>query len=156
MSKPNLKSQQSPTDHEGGLKIDVTSSLGLIPIKNAKITITDFNDPDNVIDIVTTDESGQTQDIELETPPLQYSLETDETKPYAEYNILVEADGYEPTLVQGTQVLPDTIALQPVELYPLEVSHFSEESIFIPDHTLYGEYPPKIPEAEIKPIDESG
>lgn len=26
----------------------------------------------------------------------------------------------------------------------------------IPDHTLYGEYPPKIPEDEIKPMDESG
>lgn len=26
----------------------------------------------------------------------------------------------------------------------------------IPDHTLFGEYPPKIPEDEIKPMDESG
>jgi hypothetical protein len=31
-----------------------------------------------------------------------------------------------------------------------------KEPIVIPDHTLYGEYPPKIPEDEIKPVDESG
>ena len=28
--------------------------------------------------------------------------------------------------------------------------------IVIPDHTLFGEYPEKIPEEEIKPVDESG
>ena len=32
----------------------------------------------------------------------------------------------------------------------------TEEDIVIPDHTLYGDYPPKIPEDEIKPMDESG
>lgn len=26
----------------------------------------------------------------------------------------------------------------------------------IPDHTLYGEYPPKVPEEEIKPVNEPG
>ena len=30
------------------------------------------------------------------------------------------------------------------------------EDIIIPDHTLFGNYPEKIPEDEIKPIDESG
>ena len=30
------------------------------------------------------------------------------------------------------------------------------ESVVIPEHTLYGDYPPKIPEAEIKPIEETG
>ena len=30
------------------------------------------------------------------------------------------------------------------------------EDIVIPDHTLYGEYPPKIPEEEIKPMAETG
>lgn len=30
------------------------------------------------------------------------------------------------------------------------------ERIVIPDHTLYGEYPPKIPEDEIKPMQETG
>lgn len=41
---------------------------------------------------------------------------------------------------------------------PLEVEPpgETEEDIVIPDHTLYGEYPPKIPEDEIKPMDESG
>ena len=46
--------------------------------------------------------------------------------------------------------------MQPVELTPIEATQQEEEVIVIPDHTLYGEYPPKIPEEEIKPVDESG
>ena len=69
----------------------------------------------------------------------------------------MEAPGYEPVLVSGTEVLPDVTALQPIQMRPLEVSPTNEEEIIvIPDHTLYGEYPPKIPEDEIKPMDESG
>ena len=49
-------------------------------------------------------------------------------------------------------------AVQPVTMNPLEVEPpgETEDDIVIPDHTLYGEYPPKIPEDEIKPMDESG
>lgn len=40
---------------------------------------------------------------------------------------------------------------------PTAVSDTPEEQdIFIPDHTLYGEYPAKIPEAEIKTEAETG
>ena len=53
-------------------------------------------------------------------------------------------------------ISPDTLALQPVSLKPLETAEGDMESVIIPDHTLYGDYPPKIPEAEIKPIEETG
>jgi len=43
-----------------------------------------------------------------------------------------------------------------VTLIPLETSTEGEEMIEIGEHTLYGDYPPKIPEEEIKPVDESG
>ena len=59
-------------------------------------------------------------------------------------------------MVSGTEVLPDSLALQPIEMNPIEVEQEEEETIVIPDHTLYGEYPPKIPEDEIKPVDETG
>ena len=47
-------------------------------------------------------------------------------------------------------------AIQNIRLRPLaEVSQ--DETVFvIPAHTLYGDYPPKIAEDEIKPIDETG
>ena len=80
-------------------------------------------------------------------------------QPYSEYNISVTASGYEPVFISGTEILPDVTAIQPVSMTPLELEGPdapAEEDIIIPDHTLYGEYPPKIPEDEIKPMNESG
>ena len=70
---------------------------------------------------------------------------------------LVDAPGYESVMVSGTEILPDVTALQPIQMTPLETAPPDEEEVLvIPEHTLYGEYPPKIPEDEIKPMDESG
>jgi hypothetical protein len=79
--------------------------------------------------------------------------------PYSEYDISVTADGYEPITVYGTEILPNVTAIQPISMTPLEMEPVDApdvENILIPDHTLYGDYPSKIPEAEIKPTDESG
>lgn len=140
----------------GRLQINVTSSLGLIPVKDAAITISYSGEPNAPIEKLSTDSSGQTERVELAAPPLDYSVEPSEQRPYSEYTVLVEAPGYESAMVSGTEILPDTLALQPVSLNPLETAEGDMESVVIPDHTLYGDYPPKIPEAEIKPIEETG
>ena len=59
-------------------------------------------------------------------------------------------------MVSGTELLPEVTAVQPIRMNPIEIATQPEEVIVIPDHTLFGIYPPKIPEAEIKPLDESG
>lgn len=140
----------------GRLKINVTANLGLIPIENAAITISFTGEPDSAIETLQTDSSGQTDTVNLETPPLQYSLTPNSPMPYAEYTVSVTAPGYEPVIVSGIEVLPDVTAIQNIEMTPTEMAQEEEEIISIPDHTLYGDYPPKIPEDEIKPMDESG
>ncbi|WMC92043.1 peptidoglycan-binding protein [Kineothrix sp. MB12-C1] len=151
-----LHSAQMGVDssYAGGLKISVTSILGPVPIRDATVSISYTGAENATIERLNTNESGQTEEIELPAPPLEYSLEPESSRPYSEYNIQVEAPGYEPILISGTQILPDTLALQPIEMVPLEGE--PEEVIVIPDHTLYGDYPPKIPEDEIKPMDETG
>lgn len=140
----------------GRLKISVTSSIGLIPVTDATVKISYKGMPDSIIETLNTDISGQTEEITLPSPPLEYSMEPGADQPYSEYNIEVNAPGYEPVMVSGTEILPDALALQPIEMNPTEVEREEEETIVIPDHTLYGEYPPKIPEDEIKPMDETG
>jgi hypothetical protein len=44
--------------------------------------------------------------------------------------------------------------MTPLEMEPIDAPDV--ENIIIPDHTLYGDYPAKLPEAEIKPTDETG
>lgn len=145
--------------YSGNLTINVTSSVGFIPIGNATITISYSGDPDSVVQTLTTNESGLTETVSLPSPSLSLSTEPSEQMPYSEYNISVTAPGYEPVVISGTEILPDVTAVQPVSMTPIELENPeapAEDSIVIPDHTLYGEYPPKIPEDEIKPMDESG
>ena len=144
------------SDTTGRLQINVTANVGLIPIDNASITISFTGEPDSTVETLQTDSSGQTDTVDLRTPPLQYSLTPDSPMPYSEYTVSVTAPGYEPVIVSGVEVLPDVTAIQNIEMTPTEMTQEDEEIISIPDHTLYGDYPPKIPEDEIKPMDESG
>lgn len=156
MEENILKSTQNADDTTGRLQINVTANIGLIPIQNASINISFTGEPDSTIENLTTNSSGQTDIIDLKTPPLQYSLTPNSPMPYSEYTVSVTAPGYEPVIVSGVEVLPDVTAIQNIEMTPTEMTQEEEEIISIPDHTLYGDYPPKIPEDEIKPMDESG
>ncbi len=156
MEEKILKSTQNAEDATGQLQINVTANVGLIPIQNASITISFTGEPDSTVETLTTNSSGQTDTIDLKTPPLQYSLTPNSPMPYSEYTLSVTAPGYEPVIVSGVEVLPDVTAVQNIEMIPTEMTRDTEEIIAIPDHTLYGDYPPKIPEDEIKPMDESG
>lgn len=156
MEEKILKSAQNAEDTTGRLQINVTANVGLIPIQNASINISFTGEPDSTVETLTTDSSGQTDIVNLKTPPLQYSLTPNSPMPYSEYTVSVTAPGYEPVIVSGVEVLPDVTAVQNIEMTPTEMTQEEEEIISIPDHTLYGDYPPKIPEDEIKPMDESG
>ena len=147
----------TPDDSVGTLKISVVSSLGLIPIANATVVITFTGDPESPIRTLTTDSSGQTSTIELPTPPIALSLDSNvEEQPYSEYNIQVTAEGYEPVLISGTQMLGEQLALQLIRMNPLETTEENEKIVIIPAHTLFGNFPPKIPEDEIKPMPDTG
>lgn len=142
--------------YSGNLQINVISSLGSIPIENATITIRLTGGNQDIIDTISTDSSGQSPSIALPAPNIALSTQISEERPYSEYDLQISAPGYEPVYISGTEILPDTDAIQPVSMNPLEITEEREEDIVIPDHTLYGDYPPKIPEAEIKPTSESG
>lgn len=155
----NTINKAETPSYSGNLTINVTSSVGLIPINNATITISVTGEPNSVVETLTTDDSGQTESISLPAPNLSYSTEPNSPRPYSEYNIMVTAPGYESVYITGTEILPNEDAIQPVSMTPLEIESPDapvEDTIVIPDHTLYGEFPPKIPEDEIKPMDESG
>ena len=96
------------TVNAGTLKISVVSSLGLLPVENAAVSISYTGDPTEPLRIVTTDNSGRTPVIELPAPPRELSLQPEnEQQPYSEYNIEVTAEGYEPVLVSGSEILAD-------------------------------------------------
>lgn len=148
--------KQSTSPDQGQLQINVVSAVNHFPVDRATVSIADSSEPDQVIEEINTNTSGQTPEVELTAPPLEYSMEPGEPRPYTEYTLRITAPGFEPVLITGTEVLPGVLAVQPVEMRPLDLGPSPSDDILIPDHTLYGEYPPKIAEAEIKPMGESG
>ena len=140
----------------GILGIQVSSSVGLLPVEGARVRVSYTGAPEQIVEELTTNESGETENVELSAPPIELSLSPSEIRPYAEYNISVEAPGYEPVFISGSELLSERISVQNIVMNPLEVTQQREEDIVIGEHTLYGEYPPKIPEAEIKPLAETG
>ncbi len=139
----------------GTLRISVVSNQELRPIPGARVTISYTEEPAEAIFTGVTDISGETEEITLSAPDFDYSQAPSEIQPYTDYNITVEAEGYEPALVSGTEILPDRVAIQQIKLAPLTQTE-EEQIVVIPAHTLFGEYPPKLPEEEIKPMAESG
>ncbi len=151
----NLKSMQQETPDTGRLKIDAVSEDGNIPIQDATVSISYSGDPTGTIEELTTDSNGQVETLTLPAPPLEYSLEAERPQPYSEYTITISAPGYDDFQASGVEVLPLVTALYHARLRPRTAP--SQESLFvIGPHTLYGDYPPKIAESEIKPLDESG
>ena len=153
-----LYTQQDTTNNidKGQLLINIRSLNGEIPIENASITLSYTGQPASALETLSTNSSGQTEAVTLDTPPLEYSMQPGQNQPYAEYTIQVSAEGYKPVTVSGIELLPMEEAVQSVTMIPLAEARQTSESIVIGPHTLYGDYPPKIPEAEIKPINESG
>ncbi|MCB7318683.1 peptidoglycan-binding domain-containing protein [Lacrimispora sp. 210928-DFI.3.58] len=150
-----MATNPEPTSR-GLLQINVVNIQNNFPIRNAKVTISYTGEPDRPIEEIRTNSSGQTEQVSLPAPPVEYSLEPSEIQPYSEYNILVEAEGFQPLAIAGTEILADSTALQPAAMTPDTGGIPPEEPVVIPEHTLYGNYPPKIAEAEIKPVSESG
>ena len=141
---------------KGNLKIQVNSTIGYVPVRNATISISYTGESDQVLEEVTTDQNGQTEEVALDAPPVEYRLSPSENQPYSEYNLHVTAPGYEPVTISGAQILADTNGLQNVSMVPLETATTTLDNIVIGPHTLWGDYPPKIAEDEIKPVNESG
>ncbi|WP_349667282.1 peptidoglycan-binding protein [Lacrimispora sp.] len=140
----------------GSLQVDVVSTENNHPIGDAEVSISYTGDPGSILEKVTTDSSGQSETVSLSAPPVDLSLSPGLAQPYSEYSLFITAQGYEPVAISGTQILADTDAIQPVRMTPVKDETTPDTPITIPDHTLYGNYPPKIAEAEVKPVAETG
>ena len=155
-SMAHIRAMQEAAD-KGELQINVTSTAGGRPIADARISISYTGVPESTLERVETDSSGQTETLELDAPPEEWSLDpNNERQPYSEYTLDISAPGFEPVSIAGAEILANVKAIQNVRMRPSDVGREEEEVFVIPAHTLYGEYPPKIAEDEIKPVNETG
>ena len=153
----DINAMQDQETGKGRLQINVISAADSRPVADARIAVSYTGVPEQTLEQVITDRSGQSEVLTLDAPPEAWSLDPDnERQPYSEYTLNISAPGYEPVSIAGAEILADVKAVQNVRMRPDDGDREEEEVFVIPAHTLYGDYPPKIAEAEIKPVNESG
>lgn len=153
MNKPLIYPAQMDTQSLGGLQVR-TVTQDVLPIDNAVVRIYAPNNPQVVLEEFTTDSAGLSDVISLPAPPMDLSLEPSMEQPYSNYNLQITASGYEGAFISDVEILPNVTAVQETILNPTPEPAINTYEI--PPHTLYGEYPPKIPENEIKSPSETG
>ncbi len=140
----------------GRIQINVFDETIGMPLSGAELKISPSEKQEEIISESITNISGQSDLIDLTTPEVQYSLSANPTeRPYSEYNLTVRKDGFEETIVEKIQILPDTIAEQNIFMKRTENNIAQSETILIPPHTLYEIYPPKISEDAVKELPNS-
>ncbi len=137
-------------ENYGILQVQVVCELGARPVEYAQVQIYNKYDPDTVILDLTTDASGKTKEIELPAPPIEYSMVPSANRPYAEYRVVISAPGLQTVVIDSTQLLPYVKTIQPIRMPRREMESNEVKLIYIGPHFLYGDYPPKIYEAEVK------
>ena len=133
----------------GSLRVDVTDQDGR-PIDGATAEISITGEPESTLESIQTDSNGQTESVELPAPPFEYTENPGVTQPYSEYSIIVRAPGFAPVSINGIDIFSSRRSIQDVRLTE------ASQVVTIGPNTLFGDYPPKIPEASIKPITPTG
>jgi len=138
----------------GRLRVQCFRGNDYIPIDGAKITVKGSAGSENLKSIeLVTNSVGLTNEIELEAPPIEYSLDKNSNKtPYSLYDLTIERNGFKPIIIRGCQVFPTQVAYQISNLESsLGRGDMRQEVIEIQPNTLNGNFPPKIPEEVDKP-----
>ena len=113
------------------------------PAQGATVRV--FNsDTKSIVSESQTDAQGQVKNIALITPPIEYSLQYGLPRPFNQYDVQVIYQDYQSVYISNVQLFPEQTAIQNVLLLP------SYNAIDIPYPTLWGTYPPQIPEAEVQ------
>ena len=132
----------------GGLGyLQVNTFLQGVGSPTQGVTVRVLNsDTKSIVSESQTDAQGQVKNIALITPPIEYSLQYGLPRPFNQYDVQVIYQDYQSVYISNVQLFPEQTAIQNVLLLP------SYNAIDIPYPTLWGTYPPKIPESEVKKL----
>ena len=103
----------------GYLQIQARTAQNAIPLDGVQVHVLD--DEGNLLYRLTTDESGETQAVPLQTLDRSFSQNPNYLgTPYANYGVTVEAEGFYPASVTEIPIFDQETATLPVMLFPLQ------------------------------------
>ena len=105
----------------GYLLIQARTAHDALPLSGAQIWILDGQEKS--IYHLTTDESGETKKVSLETLDRSLSLDPNyQGTPYISYHVLAFANGFNTVHIDGIPILEGETAIQPIEFVPMRQS----------------------------------
>ena len=139
---------------KGRLKIQCFVGDTYVPVDGSNITLvsTSGQTNDNKEVNLVTNSSGESQVIELNAPPLEYSQNPDQPTPYSLYDLRIDKEGFQTLVINGVQIFPGQTAIQQCQLIKSNNRNSRADVINIGPNTLNGNYPSKIPEEIDKPL----
>lgn len=103
----------------GNLFVQVRSANDILPVQGARVIIRD--NAGNILYDLVTDDSGDTQEVSLETVDKSLSLDPNYSgTPYTSYTVDVMADGFNSLTISGVQIFDGQNAIQPAPLIPMQ------------------------------------
>ena len=125
--------------HSGILLTRVFTSRGQLPVENAAVSVVLHSDSDRhaLLNIQTSDRSGNTLPTTIETPGVQNSQSPGQEAPFTLCDIWVERSGYQPLTIQNVQIFPGITSIQDLPLLPMtEAGEYSVEQVEITPQDL--------------------
>jgi hypothetical protein len=121
---PEVELIEDGLESKGRLIAFVTTLKNLYPVENAKVTIfTGSVENMDIIETKYTDQSGKTEPFILDAPPKSLSLDPqNRTKPYALYNMMIQADGYVDNIHINIPVYDSATSVERTELIFLDAA----------------------------------
>lgn len=103
----------------GYLQVQTRTAQDAVPLEGARVWVLD--DEGNALYMLTTDESGETRSVSLETLDKSFSQNPDYLgNPYVGYGIVVEAEGFEPVSIEEIPIFEGETATLPITMIPLQ------------------------------------
>ena len=121
MTENRLESENKKDIAYARLRVNVTTACGIVPLKEASVSVT-YNAPpsaqDDQVQTLFTDETGQTKLFYMKIRRVKLA-EREITLPRrAKCNITVSADGYVPVTAREVPVFPDITVIRSFDLMP--------------------------------------
>ena len=145
MSNGNTLKDSNTSGGLGYLQVNTFLQGVGSPTQGATVRVLN-SDTKSIVSESQTDAQGQVKNIALITPPIEYSLQYGSPRPFNQYDVQLIYQEYQSVYISNVQLFPEQTAIQNVLLLP------SYNAIDIPYPTLWGTYPPKIPESEVKKL----
>lgn len=141
-----LSDQMPPSPPSTGiarLRVWVTTARQAIPIEGARVVVTQEDGSEQALRwVLTTDQDGNTEIVELPAVPAEYSQRPGVPHPYTSYTIEISKPGYFTVRNNHVPLYGGVTAIQPVDLTPLP-ENMGGSGTEAPGEIIYNESGPQ-------------